>query len=24
MIHLMLNRIEPTGTNAEFHYREAA
>jgi putative transposase len=24
MIHLMLNRIEPTGTDAEFHYREAA
>src|SRR5512143_2986894 len=24
MIHLMLNRLEPTGTNAEFHYREAA
>ena len=24
MIHLMLNRIEPTGTEAEFHYREAA
>jgi putative transposase len=24
MIHLMLNRIEPTATDAEFHYREAA
>ena len=24
MIHLMLNRLEPTGTDAEFHYREAA
>lgn len=24
MIHLMLNRIEPTGTDAEFHHREAA
>jgi putative transposase len=24
MIHLMLNRLEPKGTEAEFHYRPAA
>ena len=24
MIHLMLNRLEPSGLDAEFHYREAA
>jgi hypothetical protein len=24
MIHLMLNRLEPTGADAEFHYRKAA
>jgi transposase len=24
MIHLMLNRLEPKGTDAEFHYRQAA
>ena len=24
MIHLMLSRLEPTGADAEFHYREAA
>jgi transposase len=24
MIHLMLNRLKPTGTDAEFHYRQAA
>ena len=24
MIHLMLNRLEPVGVDAEFHYREAA
>jgi putative transposase len=24
MIHLMLNRLEPKGTDAEFHYRKAA
>jgi transposase len=24
MIHLMLNRLEPTETDAEFHYRKAA
>ena len=24
MIHLMLNRLEPKGTDAEFRYREAA
>jgi putative transposase len=24
MIHLMLNRLEPKATDAEFHYRAAA
>jgi hypothetical protein len=24
MIHLMLNRLQPKGTDAEFHYRQAA
>jgi hypothetical protein len=24
MIHLMLNRLEPKDTDAEFHYRQAA
>jgi hypothetical protein len=24
MIHLMLNRLQPKDTDAEFHYRQAA